>query len=70
MIDVTLLDIEDIGQWVRYKPSFGKPELGRLKSWNHVSCFVVFQCDKNWDAFENYTAQSTSPQDLTFVKEI
>ena len=71
MIDIAKLRKEDIGKWVLYVPShYGGTEKGRLKSWNEKWIFVVYQCDGEWDDFENYTGAATSPEYLTFKKEV
>jgi hypothetical protein len=60
------LTVRDIGRWVRYVPSAGKSEFGRIKSWNDKFVFVVYNCAGNWDAFTDYTAAATKPEDLEF----
>jgi hypothetical protein len=57
---------DDIGRWVIYNPGFGKPEFGKIKSWNDKFIFVVYKCDDNWHRFEDYTGCATEPKDLTF----
>lgn len=66
-VDITKLTESDIGRWVVYKPSFGKEERGRIKSWNDTYVFVVYKCDNQWDRFQDFTACATNPDDLMFV---
>lgn len=68
MIDITTLFKEDIGRWVVYKPSFGDPEKGRIKSWNDKFIFVVYKCDSQWDRFQDFTGCATNPEDLKFIE--
>lgn len=67
MIDIALLTEKDIGRWVWYIPDFGGREKGKLKSWNRIYVFVVFQCDGVWNKFCFYTAESVAPDDLEFI---
>lgn len=53
-----------IGEWVKYIPSAGLDEIGRVKSWNDEYAFVVYSCDNNWDRFKDYTACATRLEDL------
>ena len=66
MINIEQLTEEDKGRWVIYTDSLGKQEFGRLKSWNSVNCFVVFNCDARWDEYHLFTGQSCNPADLKF----
>ena len=66
---VTLENIK-VGDWVDYHPPVGVIEKGRVKSWNDKWIFVVYNCDDKWDDFENYTGAATSPEYLTFKKEV
>ncbi len=67
MIEIQKLTKEDIGKWVIYQPTIkGKPEEGRIKSWGSEVIFVVYRCNNEWDRFQNYTAQATLPNRLTF----
>jgi len=66
MIKIEELTKKEIGRWVIYQPFTGKPEEGRIKSWNDRFVFVVYRCDNNWDKFKNYTGQATKPKQLTF----
>ena len=67
MIDISELRTEDFGRWVVYKPSFGDTQKGKLKSWNDKYIFVVYNCDHQWDRFDDFTAAATNPEDLTFT---
>ena len=49
------------GMWVLYEP---KGEIGRVKSTNEKWVFVVYNCDGQWDDYNNYTAAATKPDDL------
>jgi hypothetical protein len=60
----------DKGRWVEYKSKGGdKTEKGKIKSWNDNWIFVVYNCANNWDRYEDYTANATKPDDLTFINE-
>lgn len=52
------------GRWVKYYPAFGKPERGRIKSWNDEYAFVVYRCDNRWHDYESYTGCATRIEDL------
>ncbi len=65
-ISLKKLKPKDVGRWVEYEAPHGKREKGRIKSWNDKWVFVVYNCDKNWDRFKDYTAAATNPKDLTF----
>ena len=47
-----------------YKP---KGEIGRVKSANDKWVFVVYNCDSQWERFEDYTAAATDPNDLRIL---
>jgi hypothetical protein len=71
MINIKDLTGKDIGRWVVYRSSGGdKLERGKLKSWNDKYIFVVYNTGGNWDGdlWQDYTAASTRPEDLEFVK--
>ena len=68
MIDIEQLTDPDIGRWVEYSSYSGNIEKGRIKSWNETWIFVVYNCDNNWDRFQDYTAAATKPEDLQFVE--
>ena len=57
---------EDIkeGQYVHYAPSHGKKENGRVKRITDTAVFVVYNCDGDWDHYDDYTAANTNPRDL------
>ena len=40
---------------------------GRIKDWTDQLVYVVYQCDDQWDRFEEYTAAATDPEDLDFL---
>ena len=66
MIDIAKLTQEDVGRWVEYTP---KQERGKIKSWNDSGVFVVYDAAGNWsgNAWKDYTAAHTRPEDLKFV---
>ena len=69
MIDIKSITQKDIGRWVIYRDSFdGKPEKGRVKSYNSKYIFVVYKCAGEWDRFKAYTGVATSPEDLEWKK--
>ena len=67
--NVDRFGFEDLekGMWVCYSPGHGDPEIGRVKGWNKKYVFVVYQCDGNWDNYENYTGCATNIRDLEKV---
>jgi len=66
---VKQLTKEDEGRWVIYT---GTGEKGRIKSFSNERriAWVVYKCNKNWDAdhWKDYTAESTNYSDLVFFK--
>ena len=63
MIEIITLTSAAVGRWIKYS----NEEIGRIKSWNSVYIFVVYNCDGNWDCFKNYTAVATDPLALDFA---
>ena len=63
-IDIAQLTKKDIGKWVLYTAPHGEIQKGRIKSWNDIFVFVVYNCDNNWDKFQDYTGCATKPEDL------
>jgi hypothetical protein len=63
---VRIADLDETakGKYVRYRYSF---TTGRITSWNHDYVFVVYACDGDWEHYEQYTAQATHPEDLTWA---
>lgn len=57
------LSKSDIGRWVGYKNG----DVGRIKSFNNLHVFVVFNCDNDWENFYNYTGAGCRDEDLSFV---
>ena len=57
-----------VGQKVHYIPYIGCEENhienGIVKSMNDNNIFVVFNCNNDWDKFENYTGQSVKLNQL------
>lgn len=68
MIRIDSLTDKDVGRWVWYTPGFGAMEKGRLKSWNEKSIFVVYSCNQEWGRYKDFTAASTTPEDLQFIQ--
>lgn len=66
-MNIADLKPEDVGAWVEYRPSYGDPERGRIKSWNDKFIFVVYKCDNQWNRFQDYTAAATDPADLVRI---
>ena len=65
MINIKTLKETDIGKWVEYRSSGGeKVERGKIKSWNDKFVFVVYSCNEEWDRFQDFTGESTRPEDL------
>lgn len=64
------LGFEDLekGMLVCYCTDHGTSEVGRVKGWNEKYVFVVYQCDGNWDNYENYTGCATNIRDLEKVQ--
>jgi hypothetical protein len=68
MIALDSLNQTYVGRWVEYRDRFdGRPERGRIKSWNTKFIFVVYRCNDDWDRFEFFTGVATDPTDLSFV---
>jgi hypothetical protein len=64
-----MLSIEElsVGLKVTYIPFEGKKEYGIIKTIpnnNLTHIFVVFNCNGNWDNYQNYTGQLTPVQKL------
>lgn len=73
MIFIKNLNNENTGQFVMYKSKLETGTmlgtmLGRIKSWNEQTVFVVYQCNDKWNNYKDYTACATNPNDLTLVK--
>ena len=76
-INIKELKPDDIGRLVTYSDFSGVVETGIIKSWNESFVFVVYYARKGGSTnceklrnFQNYTAASTNPKDLEFVKKI
>lgn len=52
---------------VHYTSPHGSKENGIIKSINesYTIAWVVYNCNKDWDNFKNYTGQATNIKDLT-----
>ena len=60
-----------VGDWVVYYDGNKPPEVGRIKSFptnNRDNAFVVYDCDKKWSEFEDYTAACSNIKFLTIIK--
>ena len=66
---VCLDDDKDVGRWVRYCPTSGPRETGRIKWWNDKWIFVVYHCEEKWGEYQGYTGCATDPKDLEFIRE-
>ena len=66
-IEITSLTKADVGRWVSYLPSHGKPEFGRIKGWGTTTVFVVYCLGKYAKRWQDYTGAATNPEDLVFV---
>ena len=68
MINIHSLTLADIGKWVVYTRSgTNHKELGRIKSMTNETIFVVYNCGREWERFQDFTAASTNPRDLQWV---
>jgi hypothetical protein len=69
MIYIRDLRAEHVGQWVRYRDAHfpEQSEIGRIKSWNDRTVFVVYRCNNEWHRFEDFTAAGTRPESLDFI---
>ena len=59
-----------IGDWVAYFDGNKPPEVGKVKSFsenNRNDVFVVYNCDNQWDEFENYTGVCSDIECLTVI---
>lgn len=68
MIEIEKLKDKDIGRWVTYTDGF-KIQKGRIKHWNDNFIFVVFNCNNEWDTFQDYTGQACSPDTVSYRKD-
>ena len=55
----------EAGNFVIYKPT---NELGRIKSVNTTTAWVVFKCAGKWEQYELYTGAACSLETLEFVE--
>lgn len=68
MIKIDDLKESDIGKWVKFDTGHYL-ESGRLKSWNDTFVFIVFDCNKEWFRFKDYTGCSCNPDNCTFFED-
>ena len=70
MRDIKIEDLteKDIGRWVLYHAHNGT-ERGRIKSFNDLWIFVVYNCGDDWENYKDYTAAATNPLDLEFKEQ-
>jgi hypothetical protein len=71
MIDIFRLTKADIGRWVIFKgyDFISGDQLGRIKSWDGHSVFVVYRCGGDWDNYADYTPEATHPSRLEFKEQ-
>jgi ABC-type lipoprotein release transport system permease subunit len=55
-----------VGDKVHYTAPHGAKENGIVKEVRSDRVFVVYKCGGEWDNYQNYTGQSTNPDDLSF----
>ena len=58
-----------VGDKVYYQPQHNPPdewEKGIVKGIGRDSVFVVYNCNDDWENYQNYTGALTSPRDLYF----
>lgn len=67
MIDITKLVSKDIGRWVELT---GKAQKGRIKFFTASFIFVVFDCEDNWNKYNEYVAIPVNPDSLTFLNKV
>ena len=68
MIEISELTKADKGKWVRLKNLPGKKGTGRIKTWNTIFIFVVFQCDNDWENYADYTGEAVHWRNLEFIE--
>lgn len=52
------------GDMVTYCPPHGPNRIGIVKSINGNNAFVVYNCNDEWEHFEDYTGAATNISDL------
>ncbi len=58
----------DISRYVKYYSKYGYgSEVGRIKGFNKAWIYVVYQCDDNWENYQDYTGIATSASYLSFI---
>jgi hypothetical protein len=68
VIDIRQLTEKDIGRWVKYTGNAGEEAFGRIKTWNNIFIFVVYNCNDEWDRFKKFTPSPTNPKCLEFIE--
>jgi len=68
MININKLTDEDVGRKVIYTDGVKSEQYGCIKSWNYKWIFIVYNCNDDWDNYQDYTGAATNPSDLRFVK--
>lgn len=63
---ITDLQPPDKGRYAIYSDGRGKIERGRIKGWSDTVIWVVYNCNDDWENYEDYTGQATAPEDLAF----
>lgn len=62
------LSDKDVGRWIIWlDPNLQTTKKGRLKSWNNLFAFVVFNCNDQWNKFQNYTPEACAPKECRFL---
>ncbi len=68
-----LTESEHIGRWVRYTPSHGACDYGRIKCWNEKWVFVLYTkrplTQKDWLNYTAAATKATNPKDLEFIED-
>jgi hypothetical protein len=69
MIKINNLTPGSVGKWVVYRRlSKTEREEGRIKGWNDKFIFVVYKCNNEWNRYQEFTAQATEGEDLSWKK--
>lgn len=66
MSDIKELGPQDLGKLVDTAVT-GETERDRIKNWTDKYVRVVYNCDSQWQRFQDFTGCATDPSDLTFL---
>lgn len=66
MSDIKELGPQDLGKLVDTAVT-GETERDRIKNWTDKYVRVVYNCDSQWQRFQDFTGCTTDPSDLTFL---